>query len=204
MVVGLGNPGPAYTNTRHNVGFSVVQSLVRESGVRLQPAFGGLVGQARIGGQALVVCLPMTFMNRSGGPVSELARALGLSSARVLVVHDDLDLPFGTLRCKTGGGAGGHNGLRDIALQLGKDFPRIRIGIGRPPEGTSVPDHVLGHWSEQELGQVTEHISRAASAVRVTVSAGLDVAMNQFNVRMSPTSGQPQTKQQRALQEVRE
>lgn len=205
LVVGLGNPGPAYARTRHNVGFSVVRQLLeRSGGVRLRPALGGLVGTGQLAGVPVTYCLPMTYMNRSGGPVGELVQALGLPAERVLVVHDDLDLDFGTVRCKKRGGHGGHNGLRDIARRLGGQHPRIRFGIGRPRAGMSVPDHVLGAWTPDEVERVDDRIEHAASAVEVALRGGLDTAMNQFNVRVAAAAGHPQRKTPTTSHEVGE
>ena len=205
MVVGLGNPGPAYVHTRHNVGFSVVHTLIaRMGGVSLRPALGGLVGHGHLHGRPICACLPMTYMNSSGGPVGDLASVLGVPAERVLVVHDDLDLPVGTIRCKKRGGHGGHNGLRDIARRIGREHPRLRFGIGRPQGGQTVSDHVLGSWVEDERPHIDALLTTAASAVEAVVGHGLDAAMNQFNVRVSPAAGQPPSKQPTTSPEVRE
>jgi len=205
LIVGLGNPGPAYLHTRHNVGFSVVRQLLTQmGGLRLRPALGGVVGSGQLGGAPVTICQPMTYMNRSGGPVGDLAEALGIPAHQVLVIHDDLDLPFGTIRCKKRGGHGGHNGLRDIARRIGRDHPRVRFGIGRPGEGEAVSDHVLGPWSDKEQLRINDHLSRAAAAVEATVTLGLDAAMNQFNVRVPLAAEHPPRKTPRASDEVRE
>ena len=130
--------------------------------------------------------------------MGDLADALGVAPERVLVVHDDLDLPFGTIRCKKRGGHGGHNGLRDITRRIGRDFPRVRVGIGRPPAGVSVPDHVLGRWTPDEEMHLRQPLTQAVAAVEAIVRMGLEKAMNQFNVRASsglehPPSETPKT-----------
>ena len=192
VIVGLGNPGPSYSPTRHNVGFSVVRALLSQTGgARLRPAFGGLVGSGAIGTSPVVFCLPMTYMNRSGGPVGDLVDVLGIEADRVLVVHDDLDLSFGTVRCKKRGGHGGHNGLRDIARRIGREHPRVRFGIGRPSPGVSVSDHVLGTWTKAEQAALDLRVEQAASAVEAILRNGLDQAMNQFNVRAPTGAGHP-------------
>ena len=192
MVVGLGNPGPSYAATRHNIGFSVVRLLLaRSGGVHLRPAFGGLVGSGTLGGSPVCFCLPMSYMNRSGSPVDDLSQALGVDSQKVLVIHDDLDLPFGTVRCKARGGHGGHNGLKDIARRIGRDHPRVRFGIGRPPSGVTVADHVLGEWTAEESAELETRARHAAAAVEGILAHGLENAMNQFNVRSTKRDEHP-------------
>ncbi|MFO1371952.1 MAG: aminoacyl-tRNA hydrolase [Candidatus Competibacteraceae bacterium] len=146
LVVGLGNPGPQYALTRHNAGFWLVDALVRQQGGHLRPdaKYGGEVGRLTLDGHDLWLLKPMTFMNRSGHAVGQLARFYQIPSTAILVVHDDLDLPPGTVRLKQAGGHGGHNGLRDIIAQLGgNDFLRLRLGIGHPGDSRDVVDYVL-------------------------------------------------------------
>ena len=205
LVVGLGNPGPSYSATRHNVGFEVVRNLVsREARLRLRPGLGAHVGVGKIGTAAAVVALPMTFMNRSGGPVGKLAHAYGVPAERILVVHDDLDLAFGRVACKAGGGHGGHNGLRDIIRTVGRDFLRVRVGIGRPADGTSVSDHVLGRWSESEAAVTPSLLEYAANALESTVIDGIQAAMNQFNTRQPFAGRDPQETKSSTFSEVGE
>lgn len=205
LVVGLGNPGPSYNDTRHNVGFQVAQALTsRLGGLRLQPAFGALMAVGRIQSTPVALALPMTFMNRSGGPVGDIASALGISSQHVLVVHDDLDLAFGRIRCKAGGGHGGHNGLRDIARRIGREFLRVRVGIGRPPDGISVSDHVLGSWNKSEQAARSGLLDHAADAVESVVSNGVQTAMNQFNTRQPAADWDPQDRVSTASTEAGE
>ncbi len=186
LLVGLGNPGPRYRQTRHNVGFDVIERLSArweidpDSRVQLD----ALVGEGTVCGAHCVVVRPQSYMNRSGLPVSSLATLYGVPADHVLVVHDDLDLPFPSLRCKRKGGHGGHNGLRDIIRYIEGGFPRLRVGIGRPAPGTTVVDHVLGGWTEEEEGPLAELIDLSADAIEAVLTEGLTAAMNRFNVRL--------------------
>jgi len=205
LVVGLGNPGPSYNETRHNVGFQVVRTLTARLGHhRLRPGLGAHVGVGGLGSTSAVFALPMTFMNRSGGPVGDLASVYGIPTERILVVHDDLDLAFGRIRCKAGGGHGGHNGLRDIARRVGREFLRVRVGIGRPPDGISVSDHVLGSWNESEKAVTADLLEHAANAVESIVTDGIHAAMNQFNTRQPQAGRDPQDRKSTASSEVGE
>lgn len=146
LVVGLGNPGAEYAQTRHNAGFWLVDELARQHGGRFRPEsrFHGETCRIALAGQDLWLLKPMTFMNRSGHAVAALARFHRIALPEILVVHDDLDLPAGTVRLKQAGGHGGHNGLRDLIAQLGgNDFPRLRLGIGHPGDSREVLDYVL-------------------------------------------------------------
>ncbi len=193
LVVGLGNPGSTYAETRHNVGFRVVEGMMRRAGVSsLQPGLGSRLATTSIEGRPVTFCLPQSYMNRSGGPVGDLAELFGVPAERVVVVHDDLDLPFGRVRCKSGGGHGGHNGLRDISRRIGRDFVRIRVGIGRPPEGLSVSDFVLGRWTPSERVLLSPTVDWAADVVESVLSVGVMVTMNLFNARSLPAVGHPQ------------
>ena len=155
--------------------------------------FDAHVGEGIVAGQHCVVARPQSYMNRSGLPVASLAKLYQLPCEHLLVVHDDLDLDFRVVKCKARGGHGGHNGLRDIHAHLGPDYSRVRVGIGRPPPDCSVPDHVLGGWTDVEWADQPSVVSRAADAVEVVLSAGLRAAMNRFNVReaASPTPTPP-------------
>ena len=170
----LGNPGSRYERTRHNAGFLVGDELARRYGGGWRKNKRSQVTQINIGSAAADLIKPQTFMNDSGS-------ALGsFRTQDLIVVHDDLDLEAGVVRVKVGGGAGGHNGLRSIIRQRGNDFVRVRIGIGRPPEGMSVTDYVLGRMD----ATVTDAIPRAADAVETVIEAGPEAAMNRFNVRV--------------------
>ncbi|MCB9670404.1 MAG: aminoacyl-tRNA hydrolase [Alphaproteobacteria bacterium] len=166
LVVGLGNPGRQYADTRHNAGFLVVDRLAERWGASLgKRQFKADVGQARIGSVPAVLCKPQTFMNLSGEAVVSLRGYYKSENRDVLVIHDDVELPFGDVRVKSGGGHGGHNGLRDISKRIGADYGRVRFGVGRPPEGWDTADFVLAKWSGDESRQLDEVVDRAADAV---------------------------------------
>lgn len=192
LVVGLGNPGPQYAGTRHNVGFMTVDELARRAGERWKAGRGmhaelvstriGPAGLGLPGGEALVLAKPRTFMNDSGRAVRALADFHHLGAERIVVVHDELDLDPGRLRLKKGGGDNGHNGLRSIRSHLGTgDFHRVRIGIGRPPGHQAGADYVLGRIPAAMREDLALDIDRAADAVVVLCTQGLDAAQNQFN-----------------------
>ena len=188
LVVGLGNPGRRYRDTRHNVGFVVVHHLAERWGFPAvaRSQLGAEVGEGMVDGVEVVTCLPQSFMNRSGQPVHSLAGYYQVPPERVLVVHDDLDLGFGALRCKQGGGHGGHNGLRDIIRLMGADFPRVRFGIGRPPEGVETADHVLAPWLPDEAGALPPLVDRTCEAAQSVLTQGALAAMNRYNARAAP------------------
>ncbi|CAN5798157.1 aminoacyl-tRNA hydrolase [soil metagenome] len=173
VVVGLGNPGRSYERTRHNVGFLVADELARRHGGEWRKKKRSIGTTVNIGAFAATLLKPQTFMNNSGQTVG------GHRVQDLIVVHDDLDLPEGDVRVKTGGGAGGHNGLRSIIGQLGNDFVRVRIGVGRPPEGITVTNYVLGKMN----ATVRDAVPTAADAVEAVVEHGTDAAMNSFNTR---------------------
>lgn len=179
LVVGLGNPGPDHARNRHNAGFLVLAAL----GAPLGPGLGGRFGRASIGGRDVVLLEPHGFMNRSGLAVAAAMERFGVPLGDVLVVHDELDLPLGTVRLKRGGGTGGHNGLKSIVAACGgPDFDRLRVGIGRPVEGTVV-DWVLGDFTETEGARLASVLEDATRALTMAVVDGTDVAMNVVNAR---------------------
>jgi PTH1 family peptidyl-tRNA hydrolase len=187
LVVGLGNPGARYEPTRHNLGFSVVERL-RSRGVATpwRARYAGAVCELRLDGRVVSLLRPETYMNSSGVSVARALLALGLHPSELLVVHDELDLPFGRLRLKRGGGDGGHNGLRSIAEALGETrFARLRVGIGRPPAEFvgDTADFVLQAFAPPERDELDPLLDRAADAVLLTVRDGLDSAMNVVNQR---------------------
>ena len=186
LVVGLGNPGPAYAGNRHNAGFMVLDLLAG----RVRGRFGAHKGRAdtvetRIGsppGISAVLAKPRSFMNLSGGPVASLRSYFSVPLEQVVVVHDELDLPFGSLRLKRGGGDNGHNGLRSITTALGsRDYLRVRVGIGRPPGRQDPADYVLRNFGSAERKELDLLLERAADAVEVVLAEGLEKAQNQFN-----------------------
>ncbi|WP_261164601.1 aminoacyl-tRNA hydrolase [Microbacterium sp. Marseille-Q6965] len=186
LVVGLGNPGPRYELTRHNVGQLVVDELAARMGASFSPQKQANArvaeGRLRIGGAKLVAAKPNSFMNVSGGPVSSLAKFFKIDPDRVIVVHDELDIPFDTLRLKAGGGHGGHNGVRDVAKALGTpDFVRVRVGIGRPPGRQDPADWVLDPFGATERKTLPILVSEAADAVELIVEEGLVAAQQRVH-----------------------
>jgi peptidyl-tRNA hydrolase, PTH1 family len=183
LVVGLGNPGPAYAGNRHNAGFMVVDELAARMGVRLKrDRSRAFAAAGRLGGQPVSLAEPMTFMNLSGGPVASLRSFYKIPAERIVVIHDELDLPFGAVRLKLGGGDNGHNGLRSVSSALGtKDYLRIRIGIGRPPGRMDPADFVLHDFAPAERKELPEILGRSGDAAEALIASGLAVAQNQFN-----------------------
>jgi peptidyl-tRNA hydrolase, PTH1 family len=184
LIVGLGNPGPAFAETRHNVGFWVVAAVAAEGGMRFRRHAEVLRAEGRLAGQAVTLAKPQGYMNRSGPVVAALMGDLGLDLNELIVVHDDLDLDPGRIRIKARGGHGGHNGVLSIIDALESDrFARVKIGIGRPPEGIDPADYVLAPVSTRERAVLEEAVEQAERAVECWVGEGLMVAMNRFNVK---------------------
>ena len=184
LVVGLGNPGAEYAGTRHNVGFDVIDLLAHRHGGRLRKGKErARTGEVTIDGRRVALAQPQTFMNLSGESVAPLVRRYGVDDlARLVVVHDELDLPVGRLRVKVGGGLAGHNGLRSIKAHLHRDdFVRVRIGIGKPPTREQGVDHVLKRPGKAVRAVLAEMVERAADAVEAVLHEGADAAMNRFN-----------------------
>ena len=181
LVVGLGNPGREYERSRHNLGFLVVDELARRHGGRVTDrAARSLTGKIRLDDRELVLAKPQTMMNLSGLAVKALRAKYGVPLDRMLVVHDDLDLPYGRLRIRSAGSSAGNHGLDSVIAALGtKDFGRVRVGIGRPP-GDGV-DYVLSPFTEAERTQLSDVVRRAADGVEVLIREGLDGAMTDFN-----------------------
>lgn len=181
LIVGLGNPGPRYSRTRHNAGFLVVDELARRHALTFRK--GKAAEEARLERPAGPVTLmkPLTFMNRSGAAVQAYMTRGGIKPEAVLVIHDDLDLPLGRLRLKTGGGAGGQRGVADTAQRVGPDFHRLKVGISRPPEGWSAEGWVLSRFQEEEGALLSKVVDAAADAVEGVLSEGLEQAMNRVN-----------------------
>jgi PTH1 family peptidyl-tRNA hydrolase len=183
LVVGLGNPGDDYARTRHNVGAEVVELVAGRHGARLRAGKErALVADVVAGGSRLALAIPTSFMNDSGGPVAALVRRFGVTPGQLVVVHDELDLPVGVLRVKTGGGLAGHNGLRSIKAHLHTDaFCRVRIGVDKPLSKERGADHVLARFSKRERAEIEVTLQLAADAVETILAEGVDAAMNRFN-----------------------
>lgn len=184
LAVGLGNPGRDHEHTRHNVGVEVLRELVARHDARLRSGRqDAWVDEVRLDGRRVALAVPKTFMNESGLAVGKLVRRFGVEPTRLIVIHDELDLPTGSLRVKPGGGLAGHKGLRSIVQHLGDDrFVRVRIGVGKPPGGKERgADHVLSRFSKRERAEVDVTVARAADAVECIVIRGVDEAMNRFN-----------------------
>ena len=189
LIVGLGNPGPAYAHNRHNVGYWCANRLARLHGIQLKARRLAALGEGEIAGVGVMIVKPRTYVNKSGHAVAAALKNTGIDRERTLVMYDELDLPAGRLRIKAKGGHGGHNGIRSIAGAIGTtDFPRIRIGIGRPfVDGEPVWDpEVVGPWvlsdpRPEELKTLQNAVARAAEAVELVLAEGVEAAMNKYN-----------------------
>ena len=185
LIVGLGNPGAEYAHNRHNVGQMVLDELAHRVGGGFKSHKSRaqvLEGRLGIGGPRVVLAKPMSYMNVSGGPVSALAKFYDVEPARVIAVHDEIDIPFNTIKLKIGGGEGGHNGLRDISKALAtKDYLRVRVGVGRPPGRMDTADFVLRDFAAPEKKELPFLIDEAADAVEALVREGLQSAQQKFH-----------------------
>ena len=192
LVVGLGNPGRKYEGNRHNVGFMAADELLRGEGLAdWREKFSGLFTKGSAPYGELALLKPMTFMNLSGQCVQPAAAFLKIEPAAIIVVHDELDVPFGEIRLKVGGGHAGHNGLRSIIERLGPDFVRVRVGIGRPPAGFQgdVADYVRQNFDTAERAELGGVVDRAVLAVRKVLTLGTAAAMNEVNAKAPPRNG---------------
>ena len=188
LIVGLGNPGPGYAGNRHNVGAMVLDELAGRAGIRLSAGKGArarvLAGEGRLAGRRVVLAQPLTYMNESGGPVRGLLDYHHLPVENLVVVHDELDLPFATVRLKRGGGEGGRNGLRSISRSAGtKDYLRVRVGIGRSHGRQDPADFVLKDFSAVERKELDLLIAEAADAAEALLVKGLEAAQNEVHPR---------------------
>lgn len=185
LIAGLGNPGPEYDQTRHNAGFWFVDELARRHGGRFrrEGRFAGEACRLHLGGQEVWLLKPQTYMNRSGQSLKRMTTFYKIDPGEVLVAHDEIDLPPGTTRLKRGGGHGGHNGLRDIMAQLGKDFWRLRIGVGHPGSKEQVVNYVLGRPGRDEETLIRQDIDAAADLAERIVGGEIQKAMNQLHAR---------------------
>lgn len=185
LIIGLGNPGAHYQGNRHNVGQMVLDELAARMGAGFKSHKSRaqvLEGRLGIGGPRVVLAKPMTYMNVSGGPAAALANFYGIAPDHVVAVHDEIDIPFNTVKLKIGGGEGGHNGLRDISKALAtKDYLRVRVGVGRPPGRMETADYVLRDFGTAELKELPFLLDEAADAVEILVRDGLTAAQQKFH-----------------------
>ncbi len=188
IIAGLGNPKREYDNTRHNIGFELIDSLAGKYNISVMDVkHKALTGKGMIGGHKVLLVKPLTFMNLSGESIRPLADYFKIDiSSELIVVSDDISLPPGQIRVRKHGSAGGHNGLKNIIQQLGsEEFQRIRIGVGEKPRGYDLADYVLGHFSKEEQPFMKEGIEKAVSAAEMMLDGNIDGAMNEFNRKVS-------------------
>ena len=202
MIAGLGNPGSEYARTKHTVGFMFLDALAEKLGAdNWKTKYDALVAEARIGTEKVLLVKPLTYMNESGRAVGPLMSWYKLAPEDLIVVHDDMDIPAGTIRIRRKGSAGGHNGMKSILYHVGdENFPRLRIGIGRPLPGWTVVKHVLAPFSEEDVPKIREAIDYLLPALECVVTDSVDLAMNRYN----PKKQKAKKKQQAAVQEAPE
>lgn len=183
LIVGLGNPGPTYAGNRHNVGFMVLDLLADRVGGKFKAHKGRAdVVEGRLAGEPVVLAKPKSYMNESGGPVASVRSFYKAPLEQLVVVHDELDIPYGTLRLKRGGGDNGHNGLRSLTRSLGsREYLRVRVGIGRPPGRQDPADFVLEDFRAAERKELPFYVDRAADAVEALITMGLEATQNRFH-----------------------
>ncbi len=183
LIAGLGNPGRAYAATRHNIGFMVIDQLASAFGIGMdRKKFSARFGRGTIEGHGVILAKPLAYMNRSGMPLSQLARYFKISCRELIVIHDDMDIAFGRLKIKQKGGSGGHKGIRSLTEAFGDDgFTRVRVGVGRPAPHRDAADYVLAAFSPDERQALDEVIAQAREAVVTILCEGTQVAMNRFN-----------------------
>ncbi|MEJ2039765.1 MAG: aminoacyl-tRNA hydrolase [Desulfosarcinaceae bacterium] len=191
LVAGLGNPGPAYENTRHNAGFLVIDALADQYDIRVdRRKFDVLFGRGRMRGHEVLLAKPQAYMNRSGPPLRALCDYFRIQREAVVIVHDDIDLAFTRLKIKEKGGDGGHKGLRSLIQSFGGgDFTRVRLGVGRSEFGAGAADHVLGHFRNGETQMLQELLQRACEAVLTILCEGTKAGMNRFNSNTLTSNG---------------
>ncbi len=182
LVVGLGNPGSQYGRSRHNAGFAAVERVAEKAGIEIsRNDFGGSYGIGFYGEHKIIVFKPETYMNNSGEPVRKIMRFYGMRNEKLIVAHDEIDLPVGHVQVKVGGGSAGHNGIKSLVERMGSEFARVRIGVGKPETGMEIADYVLADFSKEERGAVEDSIEKAAEAVCEIVSLGAQSAMGKYN-----------------------
>jgi PTH1 family peptidyl-tRNA hydrolase len=182
MIVGLGNPGRTYKENRHNIGFKVATRLAERHDISMtRLEMQTIVGKGRIAGRSVMVAKPQTFMNKSGGAVASLVNYYDVPLANVMVVYDEIDLPLGALRLREKGGSGGHNGMKSIIARVGEDFPRLRLGVGRPPGRMEAAAYVLRDFKAEERPIGDEMMAAAVAAIESYLSDGIELAMTRHN-----------------------
>ncbi|MFO7664151.1 MAG: aminoacyl-tRNA hydrolase [Chloroflexota bacterium] len=182
LIVGLGNPGRRHQNNRHNIGFMALDSLAKKHGIDLKRVQSrAITGSGRVAGQAVILAKPQTYMNLTGESVGPLMNYYRIQPSCLLVVYDELDLPFGTIRLREKGGAGGHNGMRSIIQHAGNEFPRLRLGIGRPPGRMDPAAYVLQDFARADIPIVGEMLSTATTAIESFITQGINLTMSRFN-----------------------
>lgn len=186
IIAGLGNPGKQYENTRHNIGYQVIEALADKHGIRvLESKFKGLIGKGMIGSEKVILVKPLTYMNLSGECIGEAVNYFKIDeTAELIVVADDISLDVGHIRMRKKGSAGGHNGLKNIIAHLGhEEFIRIKMGVGNKPSGYDLADYVLGHFSKEETQILEESKKNAVLAIETILTDGIDKAMNLYNTK---------------------
>jgi peptidyl-tRNA hydrolase, PTH1 family len=183
LIIGLGNPGKEYENTRHNIGFKAIDELSKDLNISFsKDQYKARIGLGEWSGDKIILAKPQTFMNLSGESVGELARWHKIPASNIIIIYDDMDIPVGDIRVRSSGADGGHNGMRSIISHLNtKDFPRIRIGIGRPSAGDDPSEYVLSKFTKDEARMCEGSLMSARDAAKMIVTDGIDAAMNEFN-----------------------
>lgn len=183
LIAGLGNPGLSYFNSRHNIGFEVVDKLCQIYNIELLPKHKALMGTGLIDDTKIILAKPQTYMNLSGESIRQIADYYKISNSDITIIHDDLDVPIGKIKIKHNGSSGGHNGVKNVILHLGgENFNRIRIGIGKKPQGWLLDDYVLGKFTPDEKKDIDTAVDKACDSVKIIVK-DVFAAMNKFNVR---------------------
>ena len=192
LIVGLGNPGTEYANTRHNIGFMVIDRLLKDQSVKVRNRCQSHMAEYLLGSGKVILQKPLTYMNSSGDAVKKLCRRQKIKPSEVLVIYDDLDIKLGRMRIRFGGGSGGHNGIKSITARFGTaDYGRLKVGIGRPGSAADVVDYVLQDFSEKESPLMELMVDKTAEAVLMLCNEGYGAAMNNFNGMTFEYSSQP-------------
>lgn len=184
IIAGLGNPGRAYSGTRHNIGFDIADLIAEKHGIRFNKTkFNAFLGEGTIGGEKVILAKPQTFMNLSGESIRPIRDWYKIPNENIIIIHDDISLPLGKLRLRAKGSAGGHNGMKNIIYQLGTEvFPRLKIGVGVPPDTDyDLADFVLGKFSKEEIKILSQTAEKASDAVESIICFGTDLTMSKFN-----------------------